>query len=401
MEHGLPLAALEEVGGLATTVQIGEPLGIFGVLEMLPRPLVHLQELVQEIGVAGQAVRKEGGENRLVVRPPELHVPLEFQMGLVEDVHEVVDAAEGPVRAEFQLGADDLGGLGNHPRVVVLLSVVHDKPHRLQAVPRIDKTTLAGVQVEGSVGIHILEQDLVFLVPEFRQDGVDGALAITVVFIRAKGVLHDDAQVGQHHEMTMGKTPGLGGHGLLPAPLRIVHAGNVFLHGAVGLDSVLLLARGLEERRGAHGGKAFGEDVRGRHRGLARTVQGKVVGAVLGLAMRCKEIIPLTGNVKPPLLTADGGVEGGEHVYDAPLHPHVFLSVVDRSVAVQKGEVAPEFLVDAMLLPKGYHLVEQLLLITVDKRLEIHYCNSKVGRKMGKDGKGTIHNPARFSRRVA
>ena len=96
-----------------------------------------------------------------------------------------------------------------------------------------------------------------------------------------------------------------------------------------------------------------------------------------------------------------GHGEPGEHVDNAPLHPHVFLSVVDRSVAVQKGEVAPEFLVDAMLLPKGYHLVEQLLLITVDKRLEIHYCNSKVGREMGKDGKGTIHNPARFSRRAA
>ena len=76
---------------------------------MAPCVPVDLVEPVEELPVSGRLVGMQTGERRLVVHPPELHVVLQFQMRLAQSIHEVEDAAEFVVPAEFQ-------GVGDDPR---------------------------------------------------------------------------------------------------------------------------------------------------------------------------------------------------------------------------------------------------------------------------------------------
>ena len=140
------------------------------------------------------------------------------------------------------------------------------------------------------------------------------------------------------------------------------------MHGAVRFPLVACLSCRLVHRRGAHRGETVGKDIGRRHRRSPLPVQGKIVGPVPGFAVFREKIKSLPRDFQPAFLAVGTHIKCREHVNDAPLHPHVFFRVVNRTVTVQRGKISAVFLIDTMRFPERNHIVNQFIFITLHIR---------------------------------
>ena len=70
------------------------------------------------------------------------------------------------------------------------------------------------------------------------------------------------------------------------------------------------------------------------------------------------------------------GVKRGKHVDDPPLHPHVFVVIVNGTVAIQTGEKAAVFAVLRMIQPERDDTFQQLFFVAFDVRVPVHFLSS-------------------------
>ena len=77
------------------------------------------------------------------------------------------------------------------------------------------------------------------------------------------------------------------------------------------------------------------------------------------MAVFLKKFSTLNGAVEPFLTFFYLVVERGKHPYFAALQPNEFISVVNRTVAVEAGEVATKFFVLRLFEPERDNLVKQ------------------------------------------
>ena len=96
------------MGNRAVAVQVAVPLAVFLVMKMLKRIGVDFFKPVPVFLVSGQAVGHQGGDQDLVMHPPQLHIPFQLLAGAVVQVHKVEAAAEFFIPAAFQRPVDDV-----------------------------------------------------------------------------------------------------------------------------------------------------------------------------------------------------------------------------------------------------------------------------------------------------
>ena len=80
---------------------------------------------------------------------------------------------------------------------------------------------------------------------------------------------------------------------------------------------------------GAHCGKAVREKAVRRHGGNTLTVQGKVITSFGIPSVFVEKIKSFFSDIDITVFFVSGKVDFGEHIDDAPLHPHILVSVIN------------------------------------------------------------------------
>jgi hypothetical protein len=116
----------------------------FPVGKMLEAPVMHLLVPARVFGVAGQPPRQHGGDERLVVRPPEFHVMPVLGHGPAAQIAEIEQAAELLIPAARPHPVQDGATQLNELVVSALLGFAQDEPGAFQRVPWIQRAPLTG-----------------------------------------------------------------------------------------------------------------------------------------------------------------------------------------------------------------------------------------------------------------
>ena len=146
MERPGPRVALDGGGERAVPMQVLVPVPVLPGRGSARRPTRAAFVPVLVFLLARQVMRQQRGIQRLVVRPPQLHVVLILQARFALHVDEVEDAAVFLVPAPFQRPVQDLQRVLQQLRPVALPRFLHDEPGRLDRMPRIDAAALGAVQ---------------------------------------------------------------------------------------------------------------------------------------------------------------------------------------------------------------------------------------------------------------
>lgn len=264
VETAFPLATLEREQHLAAAVQIAEPFGVFGVLEMRPGVVVQPEEPVETRLRTGEAVSLDHRDHRFDMHPPQFLVPFELLLRVSEPVHEIEQAAVLLVPAIFSRVERDLYGLVDQRPVVEPHAEVHDEPHSFERVAGIDLPAFERVG-ELAVRCDVLDDqpqlpavedlhDLVDAIPDRRveQRGVDHLL-------RFERHVAEDHRQGEILQVARARD------GLAPRSLGVVAFFENPREGALGDFGILVAARGESRLREGHRGERVGKDVVGSH----------------------------------------------------------------------------------------------------------------------------------------
>ena len=260
-----------------------------------------------------------------------------------------------------------------------MLQVIQQKPHGFEDVPGIHLPPDAAGQIRTvPLRRHVLENQSEFLGIELIQHHVDRRVHRRVEFTAVETLVHDEPEIRHHHVVPEGEVRRLAGHRLVPlqsAPAAFC-AGEVVIHRLDRGIGVELFAGDPVKFGAAHGGEAVGEEAVRRHGGHALPVEGEVISARFIPTVAVEEIEAILGDPDAGLSDDAGEIQFRKHVHDAPLHPHVFGGVVDRTVPVQTGEVAAVPGIHAVFFPKGDHRIGQFPAVPCRISREIHHPSS-------------------------
>ena len=138
------------------------------------------------------------------MRPPEFHIPLQFQMRFVQGIHKVIDSTIFTVSSEIQDSFDDIRGTGNKCSIIFLLRMLQHKPHGFQSMTGVDHAPFGGFQIKwGSLIIDIFKKDPHLRIPETFGHSMNRLFCGFIIFMAAKTSPHFISQIRKHHEMTM------------------------------------------------------------------------------------------------------------------------------------------------------------------------------------------------------
>ena len=188
---------------------------------MAPHPRIDRFEVREEAFLSAELEGEQRRDRRLVVRPPEFHVVLEFEVRPAERVHEVENAAVFGIGSEPEQLVDIVAGLPDELRIPDPLRVLQDEPHRFKAVARIHEPPLAAVEVEAAVRIHVLEQDLELRVVEHPHDRPDRPVGFGIELAGRQALLHDAPEGCEDHEGTERRRAGVPGSSLFQRPFGL------------------------------------------------------------------------------------------------------------------------------------------------------------------------------------
>ena len=348
MEGAFEEVALRRLGDGAVAMEVAVPFAVLlvredavGVVECL---LVHLQVLVIARGLVGVQTRQDG----LALGPPELHV-----LGIVLRretlaVTEVDHAAVLLVPAPFPGPVNDGRAHLHEVRIpAAALRDVQDEPARLHAVARVDDAPGESVD-ELTVGSHHFQDG-----PELRLHKVLLQLTDTLVdlLVQARVVgdlLQDVRHIDEHHrdgvpaglEVELGRKES----GLRKHPLDLLEQ----RHGLIGILGILGSQAVLRHRDGR---EALGEHVPALLYRLAVGRHRKIHVPVLVEAMRLDEVDGRRCRIQA-FLAPELDRRQGSDIAPPALEPDGLRGVHQGSVAVQAGENAAVFLVQAILQPE-------------------------------------------------
>ena len=91
------------------------------------------------------------------------------------------------------------------------------------------------------------------------------------------------------------------------------------------------------------------------------------------MAVFLEKLSALHSCIQPGLLTVKTVVEHCEHPDFAALKPDEFVRVIDATVPVKAGEIAPELLILGFLEPEREHILEEFLFILERQLFKVHF----------------------------
>lgn len=293
VETAFPLTALQREKHFAAAVEVAEPFGMLGVLEVAPGVVVDALEPLQALRVAGQAVALYRGDEGLDVYPPQLLVPLQLLGRTAVAIHEVEDASILFVPAVFQHLQCRVLGFHHQFGAVEALAQVHDEPHGLDGV--------AGIHVAAFEAVHQRVVRVQGLDDESAQLGteehvhhlVDAGIHGLHHEVLVQQVLYLQCQVAENHGQGEALQVARAGMQLVPLAFGVVYLGEDDVERLLGNLGILPVAGGEAELAERHGGKGVGEDVVGFHQGVAPAVEGEVPVIVAVVAVLLQELTAL------------------------------------------------------------------------------------------------------------
>ena len=199
METTFPLAAFQRQQHLATAIQVAEPFGMFGILEVRPRVIVHTFKPFEASRVAREPVTFYSRNKCFKVYPPQLLIPFELLRRETLAIHEIEYTAEFLVPTVIAHGEGDVLGLFYQFGTTETLAQVHDEPHGLDIMPRSDLTSLERIGKFTRVK-HVFHNDSVkFGTIKYFHHLVYALVDDIFQEILVEQVLYFERQVAQYH----------------------------------------------------------------------------------------------------------------------------------------------------------------------------------------------------------
>ncbi len=380
MERTLERAPLAgRLGGLPVPAQVAVPLAVLGIGEIPLAVVQGLFEPIQVLLLPGVPVEHHGGDEDLVVGPPQLHVVLIGLRGLAQAVGEVEQSAVLLVPAGLNGPVEHLGRLVHQLLVPGALGVLQQEPHALDVVARVHNAAFGVVQPGLPVGAHVLQLGL-HVVLKYVVHALLGPLLIEGLSLR----VHPQQGAGDIEEdhgdaegpPGAGLGDGLGAdargvrHAVVQIPVQVV--------GPAGPLQVLLPPGHTVVLRVGQGVKRLGEAVPPLAQGLSVLGNGEVQPPprpVVDTVLLQEVQAALTGG-QPLVLGSVEVAQVGEDPAAPPLHPHTLVGGEHLSLPVQAGVHPAVHRVHAVVQPKRHAAVQLLLepLVMALYALHIHKC---------------------------
>ena len=298
MEASLPLATLEGKQHFALTVQIAEPFGMLGIHEVAPHIVVYALEPCQTLGVAGQFVALDHGDESLDVYPPQLLVPLQLLERTSKTVHEVEDTAILLVPTILCLSQGYLHSLLYKCLVAQTLSEIHDEPHGFDGMTGIEQTAVHAIH-KFVVRAKMLDNKSKFGTVEDVHHLVHTGLYGLVQEVLVEQGLNLQSHVAQNHGQCKTLQRACAWSRLGPTALGVIHLGEDDIKCLLGYIGILLVAGGDGQLAEGYDGKGIGENVVGLHQRVSLAVKGKVPVEVAVVTVLLQELGTLYGGIQP------------------------------------------------------------------------------------------------------
>ncbi len=312
-------------------------------------------------------------DERLAVRPPELHRPLERRRAVAVGVEKIKKTAVLGVPAARVHPADHGDGCGLEVGAAEALRPAHQEPARLEGMARVEESPGGAVEHgpvgrdgladEPGLGVHVQQHPL--------DEAVDvGRKARPVVARDLVDEVEQDHRDGERLR------------GLLARERRAADVRGVLgpdeqsLEALVRLPRERRVARSAGKLRQGHHIETLAEDLALEGNRLPDPIEREVDPAVGANSVGAHELDARPRETQPLGAGLDGGVEFGEHPHLSSLKPLVLRRVEHLPVARQVVERAAVLAVRRVALPEGQHAVEEFGLVAGAERGEIGHIRS-------------------------
>lgn len=127
-------------------MQVTEPFTMFGVGEMLVRPIMNHCVPGGILGIARELIRQQRRDDGFVLRPPEFHVVPILLAGQSIDIHKRKHATMHAIPSTQQHPIEHLTSGLNQGLIATKLSFQHDEPSALDGVPGIQASAVEVIE---------------------------------------------------------------------------------------------------------------------------------------------------------------------------------------------------------------------------------------------------------------
>ena len=188
MEGAFERAAL--AGGLgrqAVAAEVAVPFPVFGIAEIRPAVVDGLHKPIEIYRLARIAVSHQGGDDHLVVRPPQLHIVLIGLRRLAQAIHEIEQPAVLLIPAGVDGIQEETLRLFMQGGVAQPVGFFHQKPGAFDVVPRIHHPAGGDIAHEFPVwadGFQRAAQVLLAVIGENIMHALRGTLVVQRLTLR-------------------------------------------------------------------------------------------------------------------------------------------------------------------------------------------------------------------------
>ena len=331
------------------------------------RPVVNLPVPRRVLLIPGQLVGQQRRDDRLVLRPPELHVLPVLLHGQAFDVAEVEDAAKLVVPAALPHPVEHRRArLDEFGVTAAVFRLVQDEPRRLDGVPGREHPPVEVVD-HLAVRTDRFHDGLVLGLHEVAADLVDRAIDVLVPACVAQRLAQDlGGRDGDHQRAdALARARRLVGLGRdHPRRGRVAEEqleqvaclrGGFFVAGR-------LRVRGQPNRR-----ERLSEHVPPLPHGSPFAGHVEEHPPVRIEAMLADEVRAVGGQLQPLIALLDRVVQRREQPGEPPLLPEPLVGVDHRPVAVERHHEPAALAVHAVLRPERQHVGQQPVAIDADQ----------------------------------
>lgn len=142
VKRPFPEVALQAGADTAVAVEIAEPLAMLCIGKMLVGPIMDHLMPSRVLRVARELVSEQSGDDRFILRPPELHVMPVLLDRQPVDINKVQDAAVFFVPASLPHPIEHLATDANEFVVLAQFAFVHDEPCTFDRVTWIEHAAI-------------------------------------------------------------------------------------------------------------------------------------------------------------------------------------------------------------------------------------------------------------------
>ncbi len=312
------------------------------------------------LGVAGEMIGEQRGDNGLVVRPPEFHVVPILLHGQPLHIAEVEEPAILRVPAPRPHPLED--GLAQGAQACVVAAharLLQDEPGRLDGMAGVEHAAIEVIE-ELAVGADRLQHGAQVRLHEIALDLVDTAVDPAVAQFRVTaGLAQRLSRCDQDHRYSQS----------LHRPhrrvdLRRQRAGRRHQPGHAP-EQILRspehrrVSRGLRIGGVGNDGEGLAEEVAPLAQRLPLTRDEEEHATIVVEAVRIEKVDAMLGQTQPLRSRLNRVIQCGKHPCEAALQPYRLVRVDDRAVPIHREHVPAMLLIHAMPDPERNHILQQ------------------------------------------